>query len=133
MSHAQHLFTRQQPPGQEEIDSLEDQAPTSILIWVDMVAHGAGKALGQSSVTTIPLDVMDEDIEESTRFYEEDNGELHIRSDFLVDDDEGRARCAWFHPEPAQHRAEKLRRAVFHPRGRHPRVPTAACVRAAPG
>ena len=31
---------------------------------------------------------MDEDIEESARFYEEDNGELHIRSDFLIDDDE---------------------------------------------
>ena len=29
---------------------------------------------------------MDEDIEESARFYEEDNGELHIRSDFLIDD-----------------------------------------------
>jgi magnesium transporter len=27
---------------------------------------------------------MDEDIEESARFYEEDNGDLHIRSDFLV-------------------------------------------------
>jgi magnesium transporter len=34
---------------------------------------------------------MDEDIEESARFYEEDNGELHIRSDFLIaDDDEPR-------------------------------------------
>jgi magnesium transporter len=31
---------------------------------------------------------MDEDIEESARFYEEDNGELHIRSDFLIDDNE---------------------------------------------
>jgi magnesium transporter len=31
---------------------------------------------------------MDEDIEESARFFEEDNGELHIRSDFLIDDDE---------------------------------------------
>jgi magnesium transporter len=30
---------------------------------------------------------MDDDIEESARFYEEDNGELHIRSDFLIDDD----------------------------------------------
>ena len=29
---------------------------------------------------------MDEDIEESARFYEEDNGELHIRSDFLIAD-----------------------------------------------
>jgi magnesium transporter len=34
---------------------------------------------------------MDEDIEESARFYEEDNGELHIRSDFLIaDEDEPR-------------------------------------------
>ena len=31
---------------------------------------------------------MDEDIEESARLYEEDNGELHIRSDFLIADDE---------------------------------------------
>jgi magnesium transporter len=31
---------------------------------------------------------MDEDIEESARFYEEDNGDLHIRSDFLIDDDD---------------------------------------------
>ena len=30
---------------------------------------------------------MDEDIEESARFYKEDNGELHIRSDFLIADD----------------------------------------------
>ena len=37
---------------------------------------------------TIPDDVEDEDIEESARFYEEDNGELHIRSDFLIDDAE---------------------------------------------
>ena len=29
---------------------------------------------------------MDEDIEESARFYAEENGELHIRSDFLVAD-----------------------------------------------
>ncbi|MBP8091397.1 MAG: magnesium/cobalt transporter CorA, partial [Giesbergeria sp.] len=35
---------------------------------------------------SIPADAMDEDIEESARFYEEDNGELHIRSDFLIDD-----------------------------------------------
>ena len=29
---------------------------------------------------------MDDDIEESARFFEEDNGELHVRSDFLIDD-----------------------------------------------
>lgn len=32
---------------------------------------------------------MAEDLEESARFYEEDNGELHIRSDFLIDDEDG--------------------------------------------
>jgi Mg2+ and Co2+ transporter CorA len=31
---------------------------------------------------------MDQDIEESARFYREDNAELHIRSDFLIADDE---------------------------------------------
>jgi magnesium transporter len=46
---------------------------------------------------SIPEDAMDEDIEESARFYEEDNGELHIRSDFLIaDEDEPRTvRCAF--------------------------------------
>lgn len=38
---------------------------------------------------------MDLDIEESARFYEEDNGDLHIRSDFLLDDEEDPAACAW--------------------------------------
>jgi magnesium transporter len=43
---------------------------------------------------TIPDDIVDEDLEESARFYEEDNGELHIRSDFLIDDDQKpRATC----------------------------------------
>ncbi|MBA4263262.1 MAG: magnesium and cobalt transport protein CorA, partial [Comamonadaceae bacterium] len=37
---------------------------------------------------SIPEDAMDEDIEESARFFEEDNGELHVRSDFLIDDEE---------------------------------------------
>jgi magnesium transporter len=37
---------------------------------------------------SIPDNIVDDDLEESARFYEEDNGELHIRSDFLIDDDE---------------------------------------------
>jgi magnesium transporter len=36
---------------------------------------------------SIPEDAMDEDIEESARFYAEDTGELHIRSDFLIADE----------------------------------------------
>ena len=59
-------------------------------IWVDLEAPtDAEKAWITSRFgLTIPDDVADEDIEESARFYEEDNGELHIRSDFLIDDDE---------------------------------------------
>ena len=58
-------------------------------IWVDLEAPtDAEKAWITSRFgLTIPDDVADEDIEESARFYEEDNGELHIRSDFLIDDD----------------------------------------------
>ena len=46
----------------------------------------------------IPEDAIDDDIEESARFFEEDNGELHIRSDFLADvgEDEPRSVRAAF-------------------------------------
>jgi magnesium transporter len=47
---------------------------------------------------------VDDDLEESARFYEEDNGELHIRSDFLIDDDEGSRRAQrarGLHPAPS--------------------------------
>ncbi len=37
----------------------------------------------------IPQDAVGNDVEESARFYEGDDGELHIRSDFPVDDTEG--------------------------------------------
>ncbi len=62
----------------------------NVPIWVDLEAPtDAEKAWITSHFgLTIPDDVADEDIEESARFYEEDNGELHIRSDFLIDDDD---------------------------------------------
>jgi magnesium transporter len=47
---------------------------------------GAKRWISQHFGVHIPEDAMDEDIEESARFYEEDNGELHIRSDFLIAD-----------------------------------------------
>jgi magnesium transporter len=61
---------------------------------------------------SIPEDAMDEDIEESARFYEEDNGELHIRSDFLIaDEDEPRTvRCAFI---LNQHNADLRSRGVL--------------------
>ena len=60
-------------------------------IWVDLEAPTPEEKAWVSSRfgLTIPQDAVDDDIEESARLYEEDNGELHIRSDFLVDDTEG--------------------------------------------
>jgi len=74
---------------QEEIESLEELAKFQP-IWVDLEAPTLEEKrwIKQHYGLSIPEDAMDEDIEESARFYEEDNGELHIRSDFLIDDDE---------------------------------------------
>jgi len=74
---------------QEEIasaDALTGLAP----VWVDMEAPTPQEKSWIASCfgLTIPDDIVDEDLEESARFYEEDNGELHIRSDFLIDDNE---------------------------------------------
>ena len=59
-------------------------------IWVDLEAptvEEKGWITGRFGLT-IPQDAVDEDLEESARFYEEDNGELHIRSDFLIEGDD---------------------------------------------
>src|SRR4051812_25533477 len=78
---------------QEEIESLEELSRFQP-IWVDLEdpTPEEKRWIKQYYGLSIPEDAMDEDIEESARFYEEDNGELHIRSDFLIaDDDEPRA------------------------------------------
>ncbi len=74
---------------QEEIESLEELARFQP-IWVDLESPTLEEKrwIKQYYGLSIPEDAMDEDIEESARFYEEDNGELHIRSDFLIADDE---------------------------------------------
>ena len=74
---------------QEEIASA---AALSSLnpVWVDLespTAQEKGWIAGRFGLT-IPDDIVDDDLEESARFYEEDNGELHIRSDFLIDEAE---------------------------------------------
>ncbi|MBK1686568.1 magnesium/cobalt transporter CorA [Rubrivivax gelatinosus] len=75
---------------QEEIDN-----PTALAgvqpVWVDLEAPTAEEKgwVRARFGLAIPEDVVDEDLEESARFYEEDNGELHIRSDFLIDADSG--------------------------------------------
>jgi magnesium transporter len=73
---------------QEEIDSPEALADVRP-VWLDLEAPTVDeKAWVHARFgITIPDDIVDDDLEESARFYEEDNGELHIRSDFLIDDD----------------------------------------------
>src|ERR1700712_3667343 len=74
---------------QEEIESLEELSKFQP-IWVDLESPTLEEKrwIKQYYGLSIPEDAMDEDIEESARFYEEDNGDLHIRSDFLIADDE---------------------------------------------
>jgi len=74
---------------QEEIDSAEALAGVKP-VWVDLEAPSAQEKswLRERFGLTLPDDIVDDDLEESARFYEEDNGELHIRSDFLIDDDQ---------------------------------------------
>jgi magnesium transporter len=73
---------------QEEIESLEELSRFQP-IWVDLESPTVEEKrwIKQCYGLSIPQDAMAEDIEESARFYEEDNGELHIRSDFLIADE----------------------------------------------
>ena len=71
---------------QEEIESLE--ALTHLEpVWVDLEGPSDDETRWVETRfgLTIPKDAVDDDLEESARFYEEDNGELHIRSDFLIE------------------------------------------------
>jgi magnesium transporter len=71
---------------QEEIDSSQALAHVQP-VWVDLENPSAEEKdwIQQRFGLSIPSDAVDDDLEESARFYEEDNGELHIRSDFLID------------------------------------------------
>jgi magnesium transporter len=73
---------------QEEIKTAADLAKAQP-VWVDLEAPSAQEIgwIAARFGLQIPNNIVDDDLEESARFYEEDNGELHIRSDFLIDDD----------------------------------------------
>jgi magnesium transporter len=73
---------------QEEIEDRESLAHVQP-IWVDLEAPTAEELgwVGERFGLVVPTDIVGDDIEESARFYEEDNGELHIRSDFLIEGD----------------------------------------------
>ena len=71
---------------QEEVAHL-DAAIATRPIWVDL-EDPTPEEKGWLAVhfgLVIPGDIIDDDLEESARFYEED-GAIHIRSDFLIDD-----------------------------------------------
>ena len=73
---------------QEEIDSL-DGLTSARPVWVDLEDPSPEEKswIAVKFGLVIPADIIDDDLEESARFYEED-GNIHIRSDFLIDDDE---------------------------------------------
>jgi magnesium transporter len=73
---------------QQEIDSPDTLAHAQP-VWVDLEAPSPMEKgwIGSRFGLHLPDNIVDDDLEESARFYEEDNGELHIRSDFLIDDD----------------------------------------------
>ena len=73
---------------QQEIDS-PDRLAGAQPVWVDLESPLPVEKgwIAARFGLTIPDNIVDDDLEESARFYEEDNGELHIRSDFLIDDD----------------------------------------------
>ena len=73
---------------QQEIESPQTLAAESP-VWVDLELPSPMEKgwIAARFGLTLPDNIVDDDLEESARFYEEDNGELHIRSDFLIDDD----------------------------------------------
>jgi magnesium transporter len=73
---------------QEEIDSL-DELTAARPVWVDLEDPTPEEKswIAVKFGFVIPADIIDDDLEESARFYEEE-GAIHIRSDFLIDDDE---------------------------------------------
>ncbi|MEO7851284.1 MAG: magnesium/cobalt transporter CorA [Rubrivivax sp.] len=75
--------------GRQLQDDIEHTELPGQPVWVDMQTPTAAEKawVVRHFALIIPEDIVDDDLEESARFYEEDNGELHIRSDFLIDDD----------------------------------------------
>ena len=76
--------------NQVPIDSksdLENVAP----IWVDMTDPTEEERSWVKSIYDVTMHDEDDvkDIEASARYYEAENGDLHLRTDFRIDDDEG--------------------------------------------
>ena len=79
--------------NQVNIDSraeLELLAP----IWVDLTDPTEEERMWVKQIYGVTMPDEDEvkDIEASARYYEEDNGDLHLRTDFLIEEDDGPSR-----------------------------------------
>ena len=63
-------------------------------VWGDLTDPSDEERDWVSSIFGVMLPEEDEvkDIEASARYYEADNGDLHLRSDFLLEEDEGESR-----------------------------------------
>jgi magnesium transporter len=79
--------------SQIPIESREDLVSVTP-VWVDLTDPGDEERDWVSSIFGVMLPEEDEvkDIEASARYYEADNGDLHLRSDFLLEEDEGESR-----------------------------------------
>jgi len=79
--------------SQIHIESREDLENT-LPIWVDLTDPNEEEREWVKGIYGVTLPGEDEvkDIEASARYYEADNGDLHLRTDFLIDDDDEPAR-----------------------------------------
>ena len=79
--------------SQANIETREDLEKTSP-IWVDLTDPSDEERdwVRQIYGVTLPDEDEVKDIEASARYYEADNGDLHLRSDFLLEEDEGESR-----------------------------------------
>jgi len=75
---------------QIKVESREDLAATAP-IWVDLLAPSKDERQWIEDLFGLELPDADDltDIEESARFYIEDNGDVHMHSDFLLDREGG--------------------------------------------
>lgn len=74
----------------ESRNDLENVAP----IWVDLTSPSEEERAWVKSIYGVALPDEDEvkDIEASARYYEAENGDLNLRNDFLLEDDDGPSR-----------------------------------------
>lgn len=75
--------------NQTKVETRADLV-NSVPIWVDLTDPNDDERDWVKSIYGVTLPGEDEvkDIEASARYYEAENGDLHLRTDFLIDDDD---------------------------------------------